>query len=212
MKIILHSASRMLAKRARALTLLAGLLLAVPSVGTMAGKLDGWQLEPGVTVPSYAVIDPASTNLNVDSVVLVCEQATHRRILQLQMYLSTDGPLSPNGITPQQLKNDPRAEAVIDDRVFPVQLLFSEAYVLLADDEEEMFPLLSERLLDAMQAGKKMVLRFDLVAEPVGQPASFDGEVVIDLKAGVGGAAVSAVRRCAENGAVYSAGVSQPVQ
>jgi hypothetical protein len=128
------------------------------------------------------------------------------------MYLSTDAPLSPNGIAPRQLKNDPRAEAVIDGRVFPVQLLFSDAYVLLVDDEEEMFPLLSERLLDAMQTGKKMILRFDLVAEPVGQPASFDGEVVIDLKAGVGGAAVSAVRRCAENGAVYSAGVSQPVQ
>jgi len=209
MKIILQAASRLLA---RALMLLAGLLLTVPWVGAMAGKLDGWQLEPGVAVPSYAVIDPTSTNLNVDSVVLVCEQATHRRILQLQIYLSTDGPLSPNGVAPRQLKNAPRAEAVIDGRGFPVHLLFAEAYVLLADAEEEMFPLLSEHLIDAMQTGKKTVLRFDLVAEPVGQPAIFDGEVVIDLKAGVGGAAVSAVRHCAEDGAICSARVSQTIQ
>ncbi len=212
MKIDLQAARHMIARRASSLMLVACLVATAPVAGAVSEKLDGWQLEPGVKAPSYAVIDPASTNLNVDTVVLVCEQATHRRILQLQMYLSTDAPLSPNGIAPRQLKNDPRAEAVIDGRIFPVQLLFSDAYVLLADDEEEMFPLLSERLLDAMQTGKKMVLRFDLVAEPVGQPASFDGEVVIDLKEGVGGAAVSAVRRCAENGAVYSAGVSQPVQ
>lgn len=208
MKIILRGASRLLTKWTSALTVLASLLLAVPSVGTSAGRLDGWQLEPGVTVPSYAVIDPVSTNLNVDSVVLVCEQAAHRRILQLQMYLSTDGPLSPDGIAPRQLKNNPRAEAVIDGRLFPVQLLFSDAYVLLADDEEEMSPLLSERLLDAMQTGRKMVLRFDLVAEPAGQPARFDGEVIIDLTAGVGGSAVSAVRRCADDRAIYSAGAS----
>jgi hypothetical protein len=166
----LHGASRILANRARALTLLAGFLLMVPSVATLAGKLDGWQLEPGVTVPSYAVIDPASTDLNVDGVVLVCEQATHRRILQLQMYLSTDGPLSPNGIAPGQLKDDPRAVAVIDGRVFPVQLLFSDAYVLLADDEQDMFPLLSERLLDAMQTGKKWLCASTSLRSPSANP------------------------------------------
>jgi hypothetical protein len=208
MTIISHSTSRTLAKCGRALTLLAGLLLAVPSVGAVAEKLDGWQVEPGVPIPSYAVIDPTSTNLNVDSIVLVCEQATHRRILQLQMYLSTEGPLSPNGIAPRQLKNDPRVEVLIDGRVFPIQVMFSDEYALLADDEEERFPLLSERLLDAMQTGEKMVLRFDLVSESAGQSARFDGEVVIDLKAGIGGAAVSAVRRCAEEGAIYSAGAS----
>jgi hypothetical protein len=47
-------------------------------------------------------------------------------------------------------------------------------------------------------AGKTMVLRFDLVAERAGQPRAFDGEVVIALQAGAGGAAVAAVRRCAE--------------
>jgi hypothetical protein len=205
--IDLQAARHMIARRASSLMVLACLVATAPVAGAVTEKLDGWQLEPGVNVPSYAVIDPVSTNLNVDTVVLVCEQASHRRILQLQMYLSTDGPLSPNGIAPRQLKDDPRAEAVIDGRVLPVQLLFSDAYVLLADEEAERFPMLSERLLDAMQSGERMVLRFDLVAEPVGQPARFDGEVVIDLNAGVGGAAISAVRRCVEDGAVYSAGV-----
>jgi hypothetical protein len=47
-----------------------------------------------------------------------------------------------------------------------------------------------ERLIDAMAAGKTMVLRFDFLAERAGQPAAFDGEAVIELQAGRGGAAV----------------------
>jgi hypothetical protein len=42
-----------------------------------------------------------------------------------------------------------------------------------------------------------MVLRFDLLAERAGQPATFDGEVMIDLQSHSGGATVSTVRRCA---------------
>jgi hypothetical protein len=61
-----------------------------------------------------------------------------------------------------------------------------------------MFPLLSEPLLDAMQTGRTMVLRFDLLAERAGQSANFVGEAVIALQAAAGGAAVSAVRRCTD--------------
>jgi hypothetical protein len=43
-----------------------------------------------------------------------------------------------------------------------------------------------------------MVLRFDLFAERAGQSATFDGEAVIALQAGAGGAAVSALRRCTD--------------
>lgn len=74
--------------------------------------------------PSYAVIEPESSDLNIDSVVLACEEAGDARVLQLQIYLSTEGPLMLKGATPQQLKDDPRAEIVIDGRVFPVALLF----------------------------------------------------------------------------------------
>ena len=156
-----------------------------------------WKLERGVEPPSYSVIEPENSNLNVDSVVLACEEAGDARVLQLQIYLSTDGPLLPTGAAPQQLKGDPRAEIAIDGRVFPVDLLFADTYVVLTDETDQTFPRLSESLLDAMATGRIMVLRFDLLAERAGQPAAFDGEAVIALQSGEERAAVSAVRRCA---------------
>jgi len=177
---------------------LACLLATASLASTGVPKFEGWDLERDVEAPSYSVIDPASTNLNVDSIVLACEQVDNHRGLQLQVFLSTEEPLLPNGAAPQWLKQDPRAEVAIDGRVFSVELLFGEGYAVLADDAENTLPLLSERLLDAMQAGKTMILRFDLVAERAGQSADFDGEVLVDLQAGAGGAAVAAVRRCAE--------------
>ena len=156
-----------------------------------------WKLEQDVELPSYAVIEPESSDLNIDSVVLACEEAGDARVLQLQIYLSTDGPLLLKGATPQQLKDDPRAEIVIDGRVFPVGLLFGDTYAVLGEETNQMFPRLSERLIDAMTTGRIMVLRFDLLAEHAGQPASFDGEAVIALHSVSGGATVSAVRRCA---------------
>ena len=156
----------------------------------------GWEVERDVEPPSYAVIEPESSNLNIDSVVLACEEAGDGRVLQLQIYLSTEGPLLPKGATPQQLRGDPHAEIVIDGRVFPLGLLFADTYVVLADEIDQKFPRLSARLIDAMVTGRIMVLRFDLLAERAGQPTAFDGEAVIELQAGRGGAAVSAVRRC----------------
>jgi hypothetical protein len=150
------------------------------------------------------MVEPESSNLNIDSVVLACEEAGDSRVLQLQIYLSTEGPLSPIGAAPQPLKDDPRAEIVIDGRVFPVGLLFADNYAVLADETEHMFPRLSESLLDAMATGRIMVLRFDLLAERAGPPAAFDGEAVVTLRDGEGGAAVSAVRRCATTVSVAS--------
>ena len=82
-----------------------------------------WKLEQDVEPPSYAVIEPESSDLNIDSVVLACEEAGDARVLQLQIYLSTEGPLLLKGAAPQQLKDDPRAEIVIDGRVFPRSLV-----------------------------------------------------------------------------------------
>lgn len=180
-------------------------LSATSSLAGAAGTFEGWELEQGVDPPSYAVIDPQSTDLNIDSVVLICEEAGDRRVLQLQIYLSTEGPLLPKGALPQQLKDDPRAEIAIDGRIFPVQILFADDYAVLADETAQMFPQLSERLLDAMETGSTMVVRFDLVAELAEQPAALDGVAVIALKAGGGGKAVSAVRRCAAPPTLVSA-------
>lgn len=164
---------------------------AEPAVGTRGG----WDVEQGVGQPTYAVIEPGRTNLNIDSVVLACEEAEDRNVLQLQIYLSTEGPLLPKSVSAERLKTFPRAEIVIDSRLFPVGLFFAGDYAVLAD-EGKRYPLLSDRLLDAMEAGRIMILRFDLVAERAGQPVAFDGEAVIDLQAGAGGAAIAAVRRC----------------
>jgi hypothetical protein len=180
------------------------LLAMLAGVGA-APAFAAWKLERDVEPPSYAVIEPESSNLNIDSVVLKCAAAGNATVLQLQIYLSTEGPLSPKGAAPQQLKDDPRAEIAIDGRVFPVGVFFADDYAVLADETEQRFPALSASLLDAMATGSVMVLRFDLLAERAGQPAAFNGEAVIALQANNSGAAVSAVRRCATPVSVASA-------
>ena len=187
----------------RALLMAVRLAAMLACLGAVPAFAD-WKLERDVDPPGYAVVEPESSNLNIDSVVLACEEAGDSRVLQLQIYLSTEGPLSPNGAAPQPFKDDPRAEIAIDGRVFPVGLLFADNYAVLADETEHVFPRLSEGLLDAMATGRIMVLRFDLLAERAGQPAAFDGEAVVALRDGEGGAAVSAVRRCATTVSVAS--------
>jgi len=158
-----------------------------------APRIDGWMLEPGVDVPSYAVTEPASTNLNIDTVLLMCEEGASSRIVQLKLYLSDAGPLLPKGFDESALKHHPGIEVVIDERIYPARLYFSDDYVLVADAERERFLVVSEFLLDAMAKGRSMILRFDLIA---GRQA-FDSELVVNLQAGKGGRAVNAVRRCA---------------
>ena len=170
-------------------------VLAGPSPAMAAG---GWRLEEGVKAPSYAVAEPTASNLNIDVVALVCEEAGTERGLQLQLYLSTPGPLLPNGASPIGLKDTVRAEIVLDGQVFPADILFAGDHVVLADSERQQAPVLSQPLIEAMQGGQTMLLRFDLVSERPGAPAAFDGEAEIDLRAGAGGTAVAAVRRCAE--------------
>ncbi len=170
-------------------------VLAGTSLATTAG---GWHLEEGVSAPSYAFAEPASSNLHIDVVALVCEEAGTERGLQLQLYLSTPGPLLPNGKSPQQLKDTARAEIAIDGQAFPIDILFAGDRVVLADSQHQQAPVLSKPLIEAMQAGQTMLLRFDLVSEQSGTPAAFDGEATVDLRAGAGSQAVIAVRRCAE--------------
>jgi hypothetical protein len=152
-----------------------------------------WKVEEDVETPSYAVTEPTSSNLNIDAVVLMCEATDDARILQLKLYLTDDGPLRPNGVAPEKLKVDPRAEVSIDGQIFPVSILFADEFAVLADGEHDLLPSLSDRLLDAMAKGRRMVLRFDLAGEQPGQAAAFDGEAQVEL----GAAAISAVRRCA---------------
>lgn len=177
---------------------LAATALSAVFAGAALAAAGGWHLEEGVSAPSYAIAEPASSTLNIDVVALVCEEAGTDRGLQLQIYLSTPGPLLPNGVPPQLLKEAARAEVAIDGQVFATDILFAGDHVILADASRQRVPVLSDRLLDAMQVGRTMLLRFDLVSERPGVPEAFDGEAEIDLRAGPGGKAVAAVRRCAE--------------
>lgn len=172
------------------LTFLACLGLIGPAVAADAG----WQLEKDVARPSYAVIDPATSDLNIDAIVLSCEQGPGRRGMQLRLFLSGAGPLAPNGAG--DLKAAPRLELEIDGVSRAADLLFADDFVVVADGGDGAMPLLSEDLVDELQAGRRLELRFDLVEEPRGLAPSFDGTAVVDLEAGEGGSAIAALRQC----------------
>ena len=181
----------------RSLTVVAGLTgVAAPAVAGSAGAA-GWELEANVRAPSYAVAEPASTDLNIDTVVLSCEQGPARRGLQLRVYLSGNGPLAPKAAG-AVLKDDPRVALVVDGASQPAELLFADDFVVVADTADGTMPLLSDAFLEKLQAGRRLELRFDLVQAPRGQAPAFDASTVVDLQAGSGGRAVAAVRRCAD--------------
>jgi hypothetical protein len=178
----------------RSLTLLTGLIgIAGPA---MAGAA-GWALEANVRSPSYAVAEPISTDLNIDVVVLSCEQGPDRRGLQLRLYLTGAGPLSPK-VAGAAMKDDPKVELVVDGVSQTADLLFADDFVVVADTADGAMPLLSDAFLDKLQAGRRLELRFDLVQEARGEAPSFDGSAVVDLQAGSGGRAVTVVRRCVD--------------
>ena len=116
----------------------------------MAGS--GWELEKGVKAPSYALAEPTSTDLNIDTVVLSCEQGADRRGLQLRLFLSDAGPLAP--LRKVTLKDDPTVEIAIDGVSHRAELFFADDSVLVADSTDGPVPMLSEKLIDALQAGR----------------------------------------------------------
>jgi hypothetical protein len=174
--------------------LLGGLLASVTLSVAGSALAAGWELEKGVASPSYAVAEPTNTDLNVDTVVLSCEQGPHRRGLQLRLYLSDAGPLAPVGV--KELKADPTLQLAVDGKNHPAEVLFADDFVLVADTADGAMPLLSDRLLDALQKGRRLELRFDFQQKAQGRLPSFDGTAVVDLQP----SAVAAVRRCADGG------------
>lgn len=156
----------------------------------------GWEPEQGVEQPSYARIEPTESNLNIDVLVLACALAQEATVLQLELYWSTEGPLMPKGVEPDKLRPDPRAVLVIDGRSHPLTMFFADDHVVMADAVTGRMPSLSTALVDAIQNGKDMIMRFELTLKAPGQPSSFDGVARFDVRANGGGAAVAAVRRC----------------
>lgn len=152
----------------------------------------GWHLERGVDAPSYAMATLSSADLDLDMAVISCEQGPTRRGLQLGLYLSGPGPLAPQAAGP--LKEDPSVTLVIDGVSHPAQLLFADDFVLVADSADGATPLLSDAVIDALETGRRLEFRFDLLPEPPGQLAHVDASAAVDLDDGT---AITAVRRCA---------------
>jgi hypothetical protein len=177
------------------------LALNAASATSLDDRIGSWITEPGVSPPSYAVTEPIDSDLNVDTVVLLCSETGRGRVLEFDLYPPEGELLLPNGADPQLLKEDPSVEIVIDNRTFGADLLFADEYVVVADAADGHQPFLSEGLLDALQHGRTMVLRFDLLKEGL-QTGRFDSQLVVDLRSGQ--AAIAAVRRCAAAGAVQA--------
>ena len=185
---------RALAKTTEALCLV---LLSAGLAGpaAQAGGSEPWIVERDTAVPSYAAIAPSRTNLNIDTVVLACEQGADGRVLQLQLYLTDEGVLRRTDMPSPAPDGNERAEVDIDGRLLPVDLLFAEDHVVLADTQAGLFPALSASFLEALQRGTTLTLRVDLAGSPA--ESGFDGEAVVDLRAPGGPAAIAAMRRCA---------------
>ena len=109
----------------------------------------GWELERGVETPSYALIEPESRNLNVDSLVLSCEQGPFRRGLQLRLYPSGPGTLFPQNTG--DLKADPTVELAIDGASYVVQVLFADTFAVVADSADGVMQRLQMMLRQQRQ-------------------------------------------------------------
>jgi Flp pilus assembly protein CpaB len=183
-----------------ALSLLAATALAA---GAHAADRDaaqgGWKVEQGTARPHYAVAEATRTNLNVDEVVLACTAGEDGQLLQIQLLLSDDGPLDAVYPHTAAMKNDPKAIVTVDGRDFPASLLFADDRVVVADAQDGPYPMLSKKLSDALQTGRTMSVRVDLLEKAADAPA-IDGETVVNLRAPGGPEAIAAVRHCADAG------------
>jgi hypothetical protein len=148
-------------------------------------------------MPSYAMIEATASNLNIEMVVIACEQAGQQSVLQLQLHLSDGERLRPRGAEPADLADDPRGRISIDDAEYPVEVLFAGDHVLLADGTQGRFPRLSDRLVEAMQTGRTMILQLALLVPRPDRHPSLEGNATIDLRAAGASRAFAVMRKCA---------------
>jgi hypothetical protein len=174
------------------LSALLGLAFASPSYAEL-----GWTLKKGDNPALFAFTQPFKSNLNIKIIGFACEETNGVKALQLQVYTKGGGQLAPTGVSRGQLKDEPRAQLLVDDQAFPVTLDFAGDYALVTSEVEGVFPTLSDDILKAVMFGKTPSLRFDLRKKPLNKLNEFDSEVTVDLAGGA--SAIAAVRqRCAK--------------
>jgi hypothetical protein len=172
--------------------MVAACLLVAPGLANVG---HGWELPETPGQPAFATAIPSETNLNIETVVLACERADDGDVLQLQLH-PAESDVSLRAIGPPVWSYGRRAEIRIDGRSFSASVLFADDYVVVADETRGRFPMLSELLLDAMAAGRTMVLRVSVDMEAISGDRGVDGYATVDLRAGQGSRAVAALRRC----------------
>ncbi len=156
----------------------------------------GWTLKKSENPALFAFTQTIQSNLNIKAIGFACEVANGVKALQLQIYTKGGGPLAPSGVSRGQLKDEPRAQFVVDGRTFPAMLDYAGDYALLTSDVEGIFPMLSDDIMKAVVSGKTLTLRFDLRKKPAAGAGEFDSEAIVDLTGGT--TAIAAVRqRCA---------------
>lgn len=171
-------------------------LLAI-ALGNSAFAELGWTLQKSENPALFAFTQSFRSNLNIKTIGFACEDSNSVKALQLQIYTKGGGPLAPSGVSRGQLKDEPRAQFVVDGQAFPVTLDYAGDYALLTSDVEGIFPMLSDDIMKAVVSGKTLTLRFDLRKKPSPGKGEFDSEAVVDLAGGT--TAIAAVRqRCAK--------------
>ena len=149
--------------------------------------MTGWDLEKDVDAPSYAVAEPVNAAVDIDTIVLTCEQGQRRSGLQLRLYPMVGRPLASRAVgDSRSARSNWRSMAC----AMTCSCSLPTASSWWPDSADGAVPLLSETLLDVIQAGRRLELRL----------SSADSLTIVDLQAGRGGAAVAAVRRCCWKG------------
>lgn len=172
------------------------LLVNIVVGSSLAQDQAGWQLEKGVERPSYAFTSPSAANVDIDALVLTCNEVNTSRILQLELYPAGPLPLMPRGADIDDLREAPHLQLSVDGRVYPVTMYFADDHILIADATVGRIPMVSSALVDGIANGHQLKLRFQLLAKHTGNESPYDGEATIDLQAGRGGAAIGTVREC----------------
>ena len=103
----------------------------------------GWQLERDVDSPTYAFIEPAITDLDVDVMVLSCEPTERKSGLQLRLYPPEPGPFRSAQSSPIELAPDVVID--IDGRRYAARLLFADDFVVVANAADGAVPVGADR-------------------------------------------------------------------
>lgn len=169
-----------------------------PSAGSQsAGSQSGgpaWTLTAGEGQNLYAVATPSKATLNLKAVVVACEITSGVRALNLQLYPATQGPLLPDGASRSQIKDEPRIRLEIDGAVLPADIYFAGEFAVVANQVAGGRPVLTPAVAAAMEKGKEMILRFDLLRDQPGA-TPFDAFAVVALNSTNGAKSIGAVRR-----------------